>query len=153
MNAMNQIIIEGNVVRAPTLKETPKGTRVCTMPIAVNHFYKDSAGNDVDEVGFYDVETWGDKFTDRISKHALQGRGVRIVGRLKQDRWKDSDGKRHSKTFIVAEHVDFKPMKRKSADATGAMGQAGESRIDISDMQEQNLAVAAAGIAQEETVF
>lgn len=152
MNAMNQIIIEGNVVRTPTLKETPRGTKVCTMPIAVNHFYKDSAGNDVDEVGFYDVESWGDKFTDRIAKLAMQGRGVRIVGRLKQDRWKDSDGKKHSKVFIVAEHVDFKPIKKSSADGLPAKP-LGASSIDISAAEEQNLAVAAEGIAQEETVF
>ena len=89
MNAMNQIIIEGNIVRAPTHKETPRGTKVTTVPIAVNHFYKDSSGRDVDEVGFYEVETWGEKFSALMAKYALQGRGVRIVGRLKQDRWKD----------------------------------------------------------------
>ena len=32
-----------------------------------------------------------------------------MVGRLKQNRWKDTEGKNHAKVKIVAEHVDFKP--------------------------------------------
>ncbi len=142
MNAMNQIIIEGNIVRAPTHKETPRGTKVTTVPIAVNHFYKDSSGRDVDEVGFYEVETWGEKFSALMAKYALQGRGVRIVGRLKQDRWKDENGKNHSKVFIVAEHVDFKPMKKNNVKSD-----------ENADDEKRNLAIAAQGLAQEESVF
>jgi len=35
------------------------------------------------------------------------------VGRLKQDRWTDTDGKPHSRVEIVAEHVEFKPQLKK----------------------------------------
>ncbi|MGI5059091.1 single-stranded DNA-binding protein [Treponema pectinovorum] len=145
MNALNQIIIEGNVVRTPTVKETQKGTKVSVLPIAVNHFYRDNNGKDVDEVGFYDVETWGEKFTEHVSKYALQGRGVRVVGRLKQSRWKDENGKNHSKVFIVAEHVEFKPMKKEP--------QQFNSKTCEEIAEEENLAVAAQGLANEETVF
>jgi len=41
---------------------------------------------------------------------------VRVVGRLKQDRWSDQDGKGRSKVFIVAEHVEFKPQLKKDGD-------------------------------------
>jgi single-strand DNA-binding protein len=34
---------------------------------------------------------------------------VRVVGRLKQDRWEDQEGKTRAKVHIVAEHVEFKP--------------------------------------------
>ncbi len=113
MNAMNQIIIEGNVTKAPSAKELPGGAKLCILPIAVNRIYKDSKGNDVDEVGYYDIEVWGEKFSEIIMKLGFTGRGVRIVGRLKQDRWKDDSGNLHSKIYIVAEHVDFKPFKKK----------------------------------------
>lgn len=82
------------------------------MPIAVNHYYKDNSGKYVDEVGYFDIETWGEKYAPYVEKYALQGRGVRIVGRLKQDRWKDADGKNYSKVKIIAEHIDFKPVKK-----------------------------------------
>lgn len=42
------------------------------------------------------------------------GGGVRVVGRLKQDRWTDPDGKPHSRVLIVAEHVEFKSSLKQS---------------------------------------
>jgi single-strand DNA-binding protein len=49
-------------------------------------------------------------------EYLKKGRGVRVVGRLKQDRWTDPDGKPHSRVEIVAEHVEFKPQKKADPD-------------------------------------
>jgi single-strand DNA-binding protein len=49
-------------------------------------------------------------------EYLKKGRGVRVVGRLKQDRWTDPDGKPHSRVEIIAEHVEFKPQKKTDAD-------------------------------------
>ena len=155
MNKLNQIVIEGNVVRTPLVKETARGTKVCTMPIAVDRLYRDREGNSIKEVGFYDVEAWGDQFGSMIEKHGVKGRGVRVVGRLKQDRWKTADGRSASKIFIVAEHVDFKPLftQRQGGDSReGASASADEElQAEINNLEE-----AAAGIraeAEEQAVF
>ena len=42
---------------------------------------------------------------------------MRVVGRLKQDRWMDTDGKQRAKVKIVAEHVEFKPQKKEEKEA------------------------------------
>ena len=42
-------------------------------------------------------------------ENGAKGRGVRVVGRLKQDRWVGKDGKNYSKVKVVAEHIEFKP--------------------------------------------
>ena len=47
---------------------------------------------------------------------AKKGRGVRVVGRLKQDTWKDENGKSASKVYVVAEHIEYKPMKKVEAE-------------------------------------
>jgi single-strand DNA-binding protein len=107
MNSLNSILIEGNLVRDPTYKETAKGTPVCTFSIASNRFYK-SGDNVEKEVSFFDVETWA-KLAEQCYNLGHKGRGVRVVGRLKQDRWTDGDGKARSKVAIVAEHVEFRP--------------------------------------------
>ena len=39
------------------------------------------------------------------------------MGRLKQDRWTDQEGKGHSKVYIVAEHVEFRPQIKKNGAA------------------------------------
>lgn len=138
MNAMNQIIIEGNVVRDSVIKETPKGTKVATMPIASNRVYKDINGDFQQEVSFFDVETWGSNFCERVAKNAVKGRGVRVVGRLKQNRWKDDSGKSFSKVYIIADHIDFKPAAKES------QRQSSSSRPEL-----ENLAETKAGIQSE----
>jgi single-strand DNA-binding protein len=60
-------------------------------------------------------------------EYLKKGRGVRIVGRLAQDRWTDPEGKPRSKVYIVAEHVEFKPQfnKDKGKEGEGGDGQEG----------------------------
>jgi single-strand DNA-binding protein len=46
-----------------------------------------------------------------------KGRGVRVVGRLKQERWQNAEGQAQSKVVIVAEHVEFRPENKKGEQA------------------------------------
>ena len=114
MNNLNSVLIEGNMVRDPLLRSTSKGTSVCNFTIASNRFYKQDA-NFEREVGFFDVEAWG-KLADICGNQGKKGRGVRVVGRLKQDRWTGNDGKSHTKIAIVAEHVEYRPEFKKTND-------------------------------------
>ena len=107
MNNLNSILIEGNLVRDPLFRSTAKGTPLCTFSLASNRFYKQDSQLEK-EVSFFDVETWA-KLAENCSNLGYKGRGVRVVGRLKQDRWTDNEGKPHSKIMIVAEHVEFRP--------------------------------------------
>ena len=91
MNQLNSLIIEGNVVRTPELKEPKDGFKVCTIPLAVNRFYRNAKGDGVNEVSFFDVETFG-KMAEICYKKCGKGRGLRVVGRLRQARWVKSDG-------------------------------------------------------------
>jgi single-strand DNA-binding protein len=107
MNNLNSILIEGNLVRDPLYRTTPKGTHVCTFSLASNRYYKQDSGFEK-EVGFFDVETWA-RLADHCYSQGHKGRGVRVVGRLKQERWSSPEGKPRSKITIVAEHVEFRP--------------------------------------------
>jgi single-strand DNA-binding protein len=107
MNNLNSLIIEGNLVKDPLFRSTPKGTPVCTFTLASERFYKQDSGYER-EVSYFDVETWM-KVAQQCSDQGHKGRGVRVVGRLKQDRWNTSDGEIRSRIIIVAEHVEFRP--------------------------------------------
>jgi single-strand DNA-binding protein len=109
MNSLTSIILEGNVVRPPQIQETTKGTPFCKLGVAVNRWYKSMNGAVQNEVSFFDVDTWGN-LAKTCSETCEKGRGVRVVGRLKQDRWLDqTTGKNRSKVTVVAEHIEFKP--------------------------------------------
>ncbi len=139
MACLNQVIIEGRLTRDSEGKERPWGTKYAVMSVALNEYYKDRNGNFASEVGYYDVYANGTNFCDLVIKNGVKGRSVRIVGKLKQDRW-NNNGKNFSKTYIVAEHVDFKAETKKNAPQGQNLQ---ESKVI------DNLASAAAGIRNE----
>ena len=68
-------------------------------------------GAPVEEVSFIEATTSG-KLATVCAEHLSKGRGVRLVGRIKQERWEDVEGESRSKVVIVAEHVEFQPRRR-----------------------------------------
>ena len=118
MNSLNSMLLEGNVVRDSVLKKTPKGTPVCTFSVASNRYYIQDNTREK-ETSYFDVETWG-KLAESCGKNCTKGRGVRIVGRMKQDRWVGSDGKNYSRVKLVGEHVEFKPLSSRGQDELAA---------------------------------
>lgn len=111
MNNLNSILVEGNLVRDPLLRSTSKGTPLCTFCLASNRAYRQDSGLEK-EVSFFEIETWS-KLAETCYTMGHKGRGVRVVGRLKQARWVGADGKNHSRITIVAEHVEFRPEFKK----------------------------------------
>jgi single-strand DNA-binding protein len=129
MNNLNSILIEGNLVRDPELAYTAKGTAVCKFTVACNRTWKQEEELQK-EVSFFDVSAWT-RLAEVCGEYLKKGRGVRVVGRLKQDRWTDPDGKGRSKVFIVAEHVEFKPqIKKQDGDGKEDSGQGEEAAAE-----------------------
>ena len=115
MNSLNSILLEGNLVKDPESKALATGTQVCNFTVASDRFFRQNEGTEK-EVSYFDVEAWA-KLGLACSQNLKKGRGVRVVGRLKQDRWTDGEGKMKSRVMIVAEHVEFKPVRLPSPDA------------------------------------
>ncbi len=130
MNSLNTIIVEGSVVQEPVMKETAKGTHVCTFSVMTVRTYKKDEAYEK-EISFFDVDAWG-KLAELSMKHTAKGRGIRVVGRLKQNRWVSTDGKKHAKIGIIAEHIEFKPMflqKDSDKEATKEPSKVSESAL------------------------
>ena len=79
MNQLNQIIIEGNLVREPEVKDTAKGTKLATFTIASNRYTRRSNGEFEQEVCYFDCEAWGESANAAANK-GRKGCGCRIVG-------------------------------------------------------------------------
>ena len=100
-NNLNSLILEGVVVGEPHLVKT---SDVLNFTVETTRYYKNKAGEDVEEKSQFKVVVYG-----RMCKLPLKdGSGVRVVGRLKQNIWTDSDGMKHSEVQIVAEHIEIK---------------------------------------------
>lgn len=135
MNNLNSVLLEGNLVRDPELSYTGKGTPVCSFSLASNRFYKQEDELQK-EVSFFDVTVWS-RQAEVCKEYLTKGRGVRVVGRLKQDRWQDAEGKNKSRVLVVAEHVEFKPVfkngERQEAGPEVNGGGEGEEREELKE--------------------
>ncbi len=116
MNNLNSVLIEGNLTRDPELSYTGKGTAVVKLGVANNRWFKQEDELQK-ETSFFDVTVWG-RQAEVCEQYLKKGRGVRVVGRLRQDRWQDPEGNPRSKVEIVAEHVEFRP-ERKNGNGEG----------------------------------
>ena len=106
MNDLNSVIIEGNIACDTVIKEIGKDNKVCTFRIASHRYYKKDSRTEED-TSFFNVEAWG-KLAETISKCGYKGRGVRITGYLKQEKWMGQDDKPRSKILIYALNVEFR---------------------------------------------
>jgi len=110
-NNLNSVIVEGNLTKDADYDSTQKGTEFCMFSLASNRYYK-SGEEFQHEVSYLDVEAWG-KLAESCRSLLVKGSGIRVVGRLKQDRWNGEDGKTRSRVKIMAEHIEAKPNTEK----------------------------------------
>lgn len=111
MASYNKVILMGNLTRDPQIKYLPNQTAVCDFGLAVNRRWKDTDGNDREEVLFIDCAAFG-KVGETIGGNLTKGRPIHIEGRLRLEQWEQDDGQRRSKIRVVVEQfrfVDRKP--------------------------------------------
>lgn len=96
MNFLNSILLEG-IVSSSTVFDEVKET--INFPIAVEHFHKNEDGSEELETYHFNIRVHG-KVAKFCKNKCNVGRGIRIVGRLKEE---------DSKVVVIAEHIEFKP--------------------------------------------
>lgn len=107
MRGFSKAIITGNITRDPELRNTPNGATVCSFSVAVNRVYRDTNGEQKEEVSFIDCSAWG-KLGEMIAQYAKKGSAVLASGRLSQRSWEDKNGGgKRSRTEIVVEDFNF----------------------------------------------
>ena len=105
MNNLNSVLVEGNLTRDPELGYTPQGTARTKLGVACHRYYR-KEDEYQEETSFFEVTVWG-RQAEVCAEYLEKGRAVRVVGRLRQDRWEDQDGNARSRVCITAEHVEF----------------------------------------------
>src|SRR4030095_4254581 len=107
MVSFNKVILLGNLTRDPELKDTPKGTAVAQIGLAVNRVYSNDQGEKVEEVTFVDVDLFG-RTAEIANEYLRKGRPVLIEGRLKLDTWDDKQtGQKRSRLKIIGEAMQL----------------------------------------------
>lgn len=100
MNMINSLIIEGNFVSSSGLRETPRGLVYCNFIIEVQSF-----SNSQTMSSKFEVMAFG-KLAEFIA-NTKEKSVIRVVGKLKEEKYFESSGKKCSKIVIIAEHIEF----------------------------------------------
>ena len=97
----------GNLTRDPEVRQTPKGTSVSDLGIAINRVFTTDSGERQEEVTFVDVTAWG-RLAENAGKYLSKGRAVFVEGRLQLDSWEDKEsGQQRQRLRVIAERLQF----------------------------------------------
>jgi single-strand DNA-binding protein len=103
-DALNQVLLIGNLTREAELRYTPSGAAVTRFSLAVNERFRDRSGNDQERTHYIDVNVWRElaEATSTLAK----GAPVFVIGRLVNDNWTDKDGNKRFTTRIEGSRVE-----------------------------------------------
>lgn len=111
---LNRWLGTANLTRDPEMKETPSGTKLANLRIAVNSRVK--RGEEwIDKPNYFDVVVFGGK-AESIGRYLQKGSGVAIDGRLDYQEW-EKDGEKRSRVVIIADSVQFTDGKPRDEDS------------------------------------
>lgn len=100
---MNKVFLQGNLTRSPQLRYTREGTAVTDFGLAVDRHAKSRDGGPGEQTCFVEVLCL-DELAEQMHRVLRKGMPAFVEGRLKQERWETSKGKR-SKLKVIAQTV------------------------------------------------
>ena len=103
---INRVVLTGNLTRDPELRNTPSGTSVCSLRLAVNTRRKDQQGQWIDKPNYFDITVWGAQ-GENCAQYLAKGRPVAVDGRLEWREFTDKDGNNRQAIDIVADSLQF----------------------------------------------
>lgn len=110
MNNLNTVLMEGTLIRDPERSNQVTGSSQCRLSLANNRYYNGKNEKWVHDASFFTVWVFG-PVAESCLTYLRKGRGIRVVGRLKQFRY-TSAGFSREKVAILAEHIEFQPQKK-----------------------------------------
>jgi single-strand DNA-binding protein len=131
---LNVVVITGNLTRDPELRNTPSGTPVCSMRVAVNTRRKNNQTNEwEDKPNYFDVTVWGAQ-GENCAQYLQKGRPVGVQGRLEWREWEDQQGNKRQSVDIIANSVQFLG-SREGAENGGRFTPQSDVPADTGDFQ------------------
>ena len=106
MASVNRVIVLGNTGRDPEVRYMPNGTAVVNVSIATTRYWKDKAGDKMEETEWHRITAY-DRIAEIIGEYVKKGDPLFVEGRLKTRKWEGKDGKDNYTTEIIAENIQL----------------------------------------------
>ncbi|MEE0969194.1 MAG: single-stranded DNA-binding protein [Clostridia bacterium] len=104
MASFNKVILIGNMVADPELKQTQGGLSVTSFSIAVNRRFKSENGQQ--ECDFIPVVAWRQQ-AEFVCKYFKKGQPILICGQIQIRSWTNNNNEKRYTTEVVADEVSF----------------------------------------------
>jgi single-strand DNA-binding protein len=125
---LNKVMVIGHLGRDPEMRYTPSGKPVTSFSVVTSRSWVTANGERREDTEWFNVVAWGN-LAEICSQYLSKGRQIYVEGRLQTRIWEDREGKRHSRTELVAQEmimlneyhgsVDSGRERMSSDDATG----------------------------------
>lgn len=113
MAYLNKVILIGNLVADPELKQTGNGVPVTSFRIAVSR--RHTKPGEPREADFIDIVAWRQN-ADFITRNFKKGKSILICGSLQTRTWEDDKKQKHYNTEVIADEVSFVDKKGDGAE-------------------------------------
>jgi single-strand DNA-binding protein len=120
MNAMkNRVQLIGHLGAAPEVRDLNSGKKVAQFSMATSDYYKNSAGERVQETQWHQVVVWN-KLAEIAESFLDKGKQVAVEGKLTYRSYEDKNGVKRYVTEILASDILMLDKKEKQASAAVA---------------------------------
>lgn len=106
MPDINNVIIVGNLIKDPVIRQTTNGTPVANFTIASNRKFKDNFGQWKEDVCFVGIVAWY-KLAESCAENLRKGSAVLVEGELQSRQWRTEDGHYRNVVEIKARRIQF----------------------------------------------
>ena len=114
MASFNKVILIGNLVEDPEIRQTPTGVPVTNFRIAVSRSYKrNEGGQDAD---FINIVAWR-QTAEFVKRYFNKGKSILVCGSLQSRTWTDNNNQKRYTLEVVADEVSFVDRKSDSTQA------------------------------------
>ena len=104
MASFNKVILIGNLVEDPELKQTPNGVPVTNFRIAVSRRFQNKDGQQ--DADFINVVCWRQS-AEFVKRYFNKGRSILVCGSLQSRTWTDNNNQKRYTLEVVADEVSF----------------------------------------------
>jgi single-strand DNA-binding protein len=126
MSSVNKVLLIGNVGRDPEVRTTTKGVKVVNFSMATQRRVKQKDDKWESLTDWHNITAYA-KSAEICENYVFKGKQIYIEGSLRTDSW-EKDGKKHSKTVVVANNIQL--LGKKESDKKEAPAPA---KTDYSD--------------------
>lgn len=102
--AFNKVILVGNLVADPELKQTPSGVSVVSFTLAIQRRF--AKPDDAQQADFINIVAWR-QTAEFVARYFTKGRSMLVCGALQSRSFTDQNGQKRYVTEVVADEVSF----------------------------------------------